>query len=148
MSERARAELIERLIVGIVIVVIVGLLGWCIVGPLTDLTEISKEQGEKTVSYTVNLRSINYASDVQGRFVLGCGRVGEVDYYVCYEELEDGGITLLKLDVDETIIYETLEAGEKAYAEIVKNGWGLIESIKLYVPEGTVQVQYDLSLDE
>lgn len=70
---------------------------------------------------------------------MGTGHFEEKDYYICYEILDDGGLQLLKLDANDTIIYETLDTQE-AYVEIsseynVKN--------KLYVPKNTIKVEYN-----
>lgn len=42
------------------------------------------------------------------------------------------------MDKKITVIYETLIADEKSYAEITKNYVKGIKSIRLYVPEGTI----------
>ena len=125
-------------------VVVVGGVVYPIYACIEDTKAFLSDAKEVTVR-TVNLKGVNHMSGVQGGFLLGCGRVSSVDYYVCYEELEDGGIVLAKFDSRKTVIYETLDADEQAYAEIEENDWG-VQGIKLYVPEGTVQVDYDLSL--
>lgn len=119
---------------------------WCFGNMVVETKNaFANELNTETVQ-TVELKSIDYMSQVKGSFTLGFGRVNEIDYYGCYEVLEDGGIKLRKLRADTTIIYQTLKEGEPAYLEITTNGWGVETSIKLYVPENTIQVNYDFSL--
>lgn len=95
---------------------------------------------------TVDLKSINYTNRLNGSFFLGFGSVNGTNYYVCYEELDDGGIKLLELPANKTIIYETLDTGTKAYTEIDEDAFR-IHDIRLYVPVDTIQVEYALSLE-
>ena len=74
------------------------------------------------------------------------GNIDQDEYYVCYAVQKDGGLYLVKFPADETVIYETLEEGEQAYATFTQhNVWGNFTNVKLYVPKGIVQVEYDLS---
>lgn len=121
----------------------------CTFGMVRDVNSAMKDalkQGEVETVQTIELKSIDYMSQKEGHFSLGWGRVNEIDYYGCYEVLEDGGIKLRKLKSDITTIYQTLKENETAYAEITTSGWGAELAIKLYVPENTIQVNYDFSL--
>lgn len=101
---------------------------------------------------TVELASISLDSQLEGeyhggsRFRYGYGYINEQMYYVVYEVLSDGGLYLSKLDAEKTIIYETLPEGETAYVEVKRNGFGRIVENKLYVPDGSICREYDLSL--
>lgn len=101
------------------------------------------------VKYSIS--STNYDEDIEGeslQFIIGKGSVSEKGYYVVYQILEDGGKKLLKLDAEKTIIYDNLEEGEMPYVELgKKNISGEYLQIKLYVPKGTIQEKYDLSLE-
>ena len=110
----------------------------------SEISDVKSKTDELTVE-TVNLRSVAYQNSLSGRFNLGFGTLNGHDYYVCYEVLDDNGIKLLKLDANKTVIYDTITDGE-AYAEIESNGWGIVQSIKLYVPTDTIQTEYDFSL--
>lgn len=103
---------------------------------------VNKLKNELSVS-KVFLKSITYKSSLEGNFTLGHGTLEERDYYVTYQVLDDGGVILKRFDADNTVIYETLKNGQ-AYAEIIKDGFGFIK-VKLYVPENTIKVEYDLS---
>ena len=95
----------------------------------------------------VFLESINYESTVTGRWILGSDYISDKQYYVAYEILEDGGKKLFKMDAEKTIIYDILKENDTAYLEIEKNGNGVIKAMRLYVTDGTIVRDYDLSLD-
>lgn len=124
---------------------VVGIVIWAVVGMFSDTSKVL-EQGKQTEVHTVLLQSVAVTSQTEGGFFLGCGSVSGEEYYVCYEVLDDGGLKLKKIAAKNTIIYQSLEADEQAYAEITVDGWGVEKEIKLYVPKDTVQVEYDLSL--
>lgn len=133
--------LIGLFVIGILLTIVAVVQGFIDIGKQID-------DANKVTTETVHLKSINYSSVVDGSFFLGCGSIGTDSYYVCYEILEDGGVTLIKLDANKTIIYEKLAEDETAYAEISQNGWGEIKGIKLYLPQNTIQVDYDLALGD
>lgn len=106
----------------------------------------------KNVNYNkYPIASVCYDEDIEGenfRFVLGKGSVSEKGYYVVYQILDDGGKKLLKLDVEKTIIYDILEVGDTPYVELGERDiYGDYLNIRLYVPKGTIQQEYDLSLE-
>lgn len=92
--------------------------------------------------------SIDLNNEIEGSFVVGSGSVAEETYYVFYKVLPDGGLSFMKISVERTVIYETLSEGETAYIELEKNFAGFIICAKLYVPEGVVLREYDLSLSD
>ena len=125
---------------------IVGFVMWIIVGMFSDFGSVISEQSKQYEIRTVHLQSIAVTSQTEGGFFLGFGSVGGEEYYVCYEVLDDGGLKLRKIAATNTVIYQTLDDGEQAYAEVTINGWGIELGTKLYVPKDTVRVEYDLSL--
>lgn len=122
-----------------------------------------EEERQKVTKQIVSLSSIDCSSlssidcssqlegSIKGSFYMGYGNVkgelGETQYYVTYRILEDGGKKLYKLPADVTIIYDTLEVGSQAYAEVDSNYYGVV-SAKVYVPVGTIVQDYDLSLED
>lgn len=132
-------EISIRIAIGVV------LFGFFLIMYATLMKEL-KSAGETTTE-TSGVLSIAYQEDIRGTFVLGMGTVSGEEYYTCYERLEDGGITLLKLDAETTIIYQTLDEGEEAYVEKQVTKSGRVTSAKLYVPTDTVQREYNLDLD-
>ena len=92
--------------------------------------------------------SIDLNNEIEGSFVVGSGSVAEETYYVFYKVLPDGGLSFMKISVEQTVIYETLSEGETAYIELEKDFAGFIICAKLYVPEGVVLREYDLSLSD
>ena len=104
---------------------------------------VNKLKNELSVS-KVFLKSITYKSSLEGNFTLGHGTLGERDYYVTYQVLDDGGVILKRFDADNTVIYEILK-DEQVYADIIKDGFGFIK-VKLYVPENTIKVEYDFDI--
>ncbi len=103
---------------------------------------VKKLKNELSVS-KVFLKSITYKSSLEGNFTLWHGTLEERDYYMTYQILDDGGVILKRFDADNTVIYEILK-DEQAYTDIIKDGFGFIK-VKLYVPENTIKVEYDLS---
>lgn len=103
-----------------------------------------REKAEQTITTTVTLKSATYQNATAGTFTLGFGTIKNSNYYVCYEELPDGGLKLIKFDAENTTIYETLDE-ETAYAEITEDGNGQQKGIKLYVPQNTIQQEYNLN---
>lgn len=147
--ENKKENWVDKVLTGSIFVLMVLLVGSVVLlgcKLVYDLFVVVEEAHETTVE-TKYIKSINYANSTEGSFFLGCSSIETEEYFVCYEMLEDGGITLLKLEAEKTIIYETLDPGDKACAEIETDGWGYCKGIKLYVPQNTVQVKYDLSLD-
>ena len=105
------------------------------------------KDARETEIETTSILSVTYQENVSGRFILGTGTIRGTEYYACYEQLEDGGIALLKLNAETTVIYQTLPEGEAAYVEKEVTKLGSIQSAKLYVPTNTVQKDYNLNLD-
>lgn len=95
----------------------------------------------------IELASIDVTSNIEGRFYLGSGRINEKEYYAAYKILTDGGKKLYKMDASVTTIYENLEENEMAYAEEIRDGFGYLKEIKLYIPKNTIKQEYDFSID-
>lgn len=108
------------------------------------------EEREQISTHVTYLASINYQSEIKGQFCIGfgigSGKVSEQQYYVAYEVLEDSGKKLFKMPADITTIYDTLDKGAQAYVEIDENYYG-VSAMRLYVPQGTITQEYDLSLE-
>lgn len=99
---------------------------------------------------TTTVVSADFTTQVQGAsgtvFYIGHGSLRSEEYYVAYEREEDGGLVLKKYPCDKTILYTTLAAGDTAYVEKDLNEYGSVLAYRLYVPEGSVVQEYDLSL--
>ena len=91
--------------------------------------------------------SINISNKAEGSFVLGVGTVKNKEYYIAYEVLKDNGKKLVKIPIDNSVIYDILEDEENAYIEIVTNGLRQEVETKIYVPKGTITKEYDMSLE-
>ena len=52
---------------------------------------------------------------------------------------------MVKFEAEKTVIYETLTS-DNAYAEISTDGWGKTKKVKLYVPQDTIQTEYDFGI--
>lgn len=146
-TEKEKISVKNKLFIGLIIAMAIFACGATIYIISSQVNDIKTkiQQGEAITTTTIQLKSVNNRSSQAGNFFLGCGRVGKVDYYVCYEINSDGGIKLIKLDTEKTTIYEKLEDSETAYAEISKKGWGDIVAIKMYLPKNTIKTEYDLS---
>lgn len=91
------------------------------------------------------LTSIDYQNNISGAFVLGIGSIRNTGYYAAYQELSDGGLKLVKLESDITVVYQDLKENEKAYFETRTDGLGTVKSIKLYVPKNTIKQEYSFN---
>lgn len=108
-----------------------------------------------TYTYKVELASLEVQGNLQGNFIsasggsfiLGSGEIKNKQYYIAYKVLEDGGKQVFKMPIEKTVIYDTLDSGSGAYAEIDETKISGIKSIKIYVPKGTITQKYDLSLN-
>lgn len=127
------------------IIIIFVCIGAFIYSAYSDIKEIKKMTNE-VFAYEVELMSLDLQSNIQGSFVLGSGSVNSEHYYAAYQILDDGGKQLFTMAASKTVIYDTLESGDDAYAIIEEKTFGGIQKIKLYVPKGTITQEYDLSL--
>lgn len=130
------------------IVVLLGLIGLGITckeagNKLEKMGGKSKELHTETIL----LQSINATTRVSGSFTYGIGTINQKDYYVTYQVLEDGGKQIYKMPAEKTVIYETLESGSQAYVEEDVNGYGSVTARRLYVPTGSIEQKYDLTLE-
>lgn len=140
-----RVDVYEICIKIFLVCVVFGLCAFLFVSMMYDLKTVS-ETARETTTETSSILSIAYRENVSGQFVLGTGMVSGQEYYTCYERLEDGGIVLLKLNAETTVIYQSLNEGEEAYVEKEVTKYGSVISAKLYVPTNTIQKEYNLDL--
>lgn len=100
----------------------------------------------------VEVASIDLSNETEGdfhrTFAIGYGSVETKTYYVLYKKLSDGGLSLVKIPADKTVIYQTLSKFDTAYYEITTNGFEDIVGIKLYVPKGSITCEYNLNLSD
>lgn len=111
----------------------------CIVG----ISKFGKITAERTTE-RFNLISITLSEDVEGNFVLGTGSISQDKYFVAYKENKDGSKEYYKMSVHKTKIYDTLDEGSSAYAEVDTNGLGLILEVRLFVPQNTITKEINL----
>lgn len=135
----------------LLLVIVVAFVFLCI--KMEDDFTKRKEGEKEIITNNIPIASITVKSETNitaDGFFLGIGKIegksSEKQYYVAYQILEDGGKQILKMDIEKTIIYDTLE-DKNAYAEIDKNGNGKLIAIRLYVPKGTVTQNFDLSIE-
>lgn len=145
-KKKGTGEICGYILLGLIILFAAGVAVFAFYDMFRGLSDVGKLGDEVSVS-TVDLRSINYQNVLEGSFTLGCGKLDGQDYYTCYQVLDDGGLKLVKFDAEKTVIYETLTSGN-AYAEISTDGWGYTKEIKLYVPQDTIQTEYDFGIGD
>lgn len=143
-KKKGTGEICGYILLGLIILFAAGVAVFAFYDMFRGLSDVGKLDDEVSVS-TVDLRSINYQNVLEGSFTLGCGKLDGQDYYTCYQVLDDGGLKLVKFEAEKTVIYETLTSGN-AYAEISTDGWGYTKEIKLYVPQDTIQTEYDFGI--
>ena len=110
---------------------IVGVIACVAVGPL--------ENSYDNIQYEniYSIRSTN--DDIEGHFFLGSGYIDECTYYVVFVE-DEKGIKLNKYDTRRTYIVEVDDGNH--YVRHVKEKWTLGDYYILYVPVGTIIVEY------
>lgn len=145
-KKKGTGEICGYILLGLIILFAAGVAVFAFYDMFRGLSDVGKLGDEVSVS-TVDLRSINYQNVLEGSFTLGCGKLDGQDYYTCYQVLDDGGLKLVKFEAEKTVIYETLTSGN-AYAEISTDGWGYTKEIKLYVPQDTIQTEYDFGIGD
>lgn len=106
--------------------------------------------------------SINSETGIDGNFFLGSGTIESCIYYFYYVKGDDGGIVIEKVKSDDVEIIETYGIYDmgytKKYLQKTDNNFlswffGIGETIlfqrskiKIYVPEGTIKYQFDISV--
>lgn len=130
----------------IAIIMLANIVYTSIIKPIEDIATSHQSQIAEVIITTNEIQSVVINESIKGTFVLGIGTVSDRRYYVAYEVQEDGGLRLVQLDAEITTIYQTLTENETPYVEYYSNGYNTIKEIKLYVPENTIQQNYDLDL--
>lgn len=100
-----------------------------------------------------NIYSLRTMDSVQGSFVLGCGEINGITYYVYYTQDSDGGYSINKIEASKCKIYMDRDNGgiiEWKWArwnttENDKN-WGLYRETaiqyEIHIPYGSLTQQY------
>ena len=99
---------------------------------------------EHTEDYVVhdNIYSVKGTNDeVSGQFFLGSGRINERTYYIVFVK-DKYGIKMEKYNVCNTYIVEVSD--NHYYIRYIKKKWEFKGKYLLYVPEGTVIVEYKI----
>lgn len=150
MEKNEKKAFVENTIIygGLILslVLLVSIVYFGIIKPAENMASSYQLQVAEVIIVKSEIQSIVIDDSVTGTFVLGIGTVSNKQYYVAYEIQEDGGLKLIQLDAEKTTIYQTLSENETPYVECYCNGFYTIKEIKLYVPENTIQRNYDLDL--
>ena len=80
-------------------------------------------------------------NEVEGRFILGSGYIDEDSYYIVFIE-DDKGIRMEKFNAENTYIVEVTDGHH--YVKDTKEKWTLNDYYTIYVPEGTVIVDFKI----
>lgn len=110
---------------------IVGVIACVAVGPLECNYDYVKYEN------IYSIRSTN--DDIDGSFFLGSGYIDEDTYYMVFVE-DEKGIKLDKYDTRYTYIVEVDDGNH--YVRSIKEKWTLQGYYILYVPVGTIIVEY------
>lgn len=104
------------------------------------LTGVAEETYDKVVYNNIySVRGTD--NEVDGRFFLGSGHIDEDSYYVVFVE-DDKGIGMRKFDTDFAYIVEVPD--DHYYVRYTKEKWTLNPYYTIYVPEGTVIVEFKI----
>ena len=101
---------------------------------------------EQSLTQTIYIKSISVTDENGDYFTLGRTTDHTKQYYVCYEEMEDGCLKVHEFESKKTVFNNTLSKDEKPYAEVMVNDYGEILKVKLYLPKSVKQVEYDSSI--
>ena len=92
--------------------------------------------------HIADILSISRENGLEGSFVLGCGYVEDVQYYLYYHKT-DKGIKLDKIESENSYIVETNKIKPSIYE--VKEKCTMDVYYNIYVPVGTVVTSYVLN---
>lgn len=99
----------------------------------------SAEQTYDYVQYE-NIYSVRGTNDdIDGSFFLGSGHIDEESYYIVFVE-DEQGIKLNKYNTRHTYIVEVDDGNH--YVRLKKDKWDMYDYYILYVPVGTIIVEY------
>lgn len=108
--------------------------------------------------YYVNVTdiySLRTMDTVEGSFVLGCGKINGITYYVYYTQGYDGGYSINKIEASKCKIYMDMENGgiikwkwAKWNTSDFDKNWGSYHEqpvyYELHLPQGSLTQQYDI----
>lgn len=116
---------------------IIGVLG-VVASPIIGC-KLEKEYRYVQYENVYSVRGMN--DDLDGQFFLGSGYIDEVTYYMVFVE-DDKGVKLKKYRYSNTYIVEVDDGHH--YVECIKEKWQWDEEYILYVPVGTIIVEYKI----
>lgn len=153
---------------------VILLVVFAIISMVNAVTVGSDAEREEVETYLYGIKGISTQEEVttepaRGVFFLGCGYIKggsqtEELKYIYFAEYEGKGSTLAYSNVEDTYIYETNEQAPAAYqletityrkTNWLDKLWGekdevltltQKDGIKLVVPEGTIKMDYNISL--
>lgn len=92
----------------------------------------------------INLSSFDMPGGSKENFILGI-RNGWRTCFIAYKVNEDGSKEYYKMPVSKTRIFDILDKGDTAHAEITLDEFRGIEAIRLFVPQNTMIVDFPQS---
>ena len=87
-----------------------------------------------------NIYPVDFQMKHNDTFVLGFISLKNEEFYVVFEEAEDGGLSYKKYPAIDSTLYLSLD-NEQSYVEKEKNGFGKVLSYKIYLPKNNVEIQ-------
>lgn len=106
------------------------------------------EKKDMNIVKKVELASMALNQSSEESFVLGTGTRNGSLYYIAYEVNEDHSKSIYEMESNITKIYDVLDKGEVPFAEEIKDGYGYLKEVKLYIPKNIIQQEYDFSLSQ
>lgn len=100
---------------------------------------LEDEYNEVVYDNIYSVRGVN--SEVNGAFFLGTGSVDESTYYVVFVE-DEKGLRMEKFNTRKTYIVEIED--NNYCVKITKEKWEIYDYYTIYVPEGTVIVEFKI----
>ena len=143
-------ELEDKIFFSIIVIPFISVIISGIFMLFIRIIDVKRTVSYKTTCYITSLRSDNV---LNGDFMLGCGNIGETEFYFYFYETLNGGYARDRIDVNQTTIIENdleiphIEVLTTHYESI----YGFIKyedyingDYKIIVPKGTIVNKYNL----
>lgn len=120
-----------------------------------DSSESVEDNAKRTNVEKVELVALNNSSEYSGTFFLAFGSLDEKDEYKFITRDEEGGMEIDSTRVSNAVVYE-IPGATSAYMETAylkkESTWFAIgatseDKVRFYVPEGSVQKDFNVALD-
>lgn len=115
-------------------------LGIIVCAAMFHLLSLFKEMDEYEETNTYKIASLETTDGVKGHWSLFSGNIETVGYYWFYKINKDGSKSLMKIEAEQTKIYE--DEDKAPYVEELK-GYMYVKEYRLHIPKNPIEKKYD-----